>query len=244
MRPINHDRLREHVDKVIAVFYEGKTKTLTSTRLRDLLTRKNPYLFRVKNLTTPREVIEQMLDALLSSSEEKKFGDLLESLAIFVSEMTCDGRKSSAKGIDLEFDDNGVRYLVAIKSGPNWGNNSQYDALETNFRAALTVQRQANTKLHLQAVLGMCYGSNNTDRGLYIVRGGRFFWEFLSHDSSLYMTLMDMMGSSALQHGRSFESARTSLQTHLIDEFSREFLSSSGDIDWQAILRVNSKLKQ
>ena len=28
-------------------------------------------------------------------------------------------------GIDLEFDKDGVRYIVTIKSGPNWGNSSQ-----------------------------------------------------------------------------------------------------------------------
>lgn len=243
MRPIEIERLHAYVDAVVAVFYEGKTKTLTSTRLRDLITRKNPYLFRVKNLTTPDQVIGEMLDALLSASEEKKFGDLLEALAIFVSEVTCDGRKSSAKGIDLEFDDNGTRYLVAIKSGPNWGNSSQHTALEASFKSALAIQRQAKSGLHVQAVLGMCYGATSGDRGLYIVRGGRFFWEFLSGDAALYITLMNLMGQSALYYGRTFETERSRLQAQLVDEFSKAFLTSSGEIDWQAVLRANSKLK-
>lgn len=39
------------------------------------------------------------------------------------------GRKAGIDGIDLDFDKYGQRYLVAIKSGPNWGNDSQIKKL-------------------------------------------------------------------------------------------------------------------
>ena len=40
-----------------------------------------------------------------------------------------------------------VRYLVAIKSGPNWGNSSQYQSLRANFKRAVIVQNQAHSAL-------------------------------------------------------------------------------------------------
>jgi len=46
------------------------------------------------------------------------------------------GRKSAVQGIDLEFDNEGVRYIVAIKSGPNWGNSSQIAKMRSDFKTA------------------------------------------------------------------------------------------------------------
>jgi hypothetical protein len=71
------------------------------------------------------ELVKQILDAYLSSQEETVFGDFLESLAIYVCSETYGGRKSATEGIDLDFEREGKRYIVSIKSGPNWGNSSQ-----------------------------------------------------------------------------------------------------------------------
>jgi len=82
--------------------------------------RKNPYLFKAKNLSVS-DLIQSILDAYLSSQEEAIFGTFLEKLAIFVSSIFIDGKKSSAQGVDLEFLRKGKHYIVSIKSGPNWG---------------------------------------------------------------------------------------------------------------------------
>ena len=90
-------------------------------RLDDFVKRKNPYLFRAKYLTKASDIVESFADAYLSSAEETLFGDWLEGLAIYVCAQVYAGRKSSTTGVDLEFDKDDVRYIVAIKSGPNWG---------------------------------------------------------------------------------------------------------------------------
>jgi hypothetical protein len=72
----------------------------------------------------------------LSSSEEGIFGDWLEGLAIFINEKVYNGWKSGIPGIDLEFDYDDRRYIVTIKSGPNWGNSSQIKRLKDDFRTA------------------------------------------------------------------------------------------------------------
>jgi hypothetical protein len=49
----------------------------------------------------------------------------MEKIAIFTCSQAFGGRKSSAVGIDLEFETESTKYLISIKSGPNWGNSSQ-----------------------------------------------------------------------------------------------------------------------
>ncbi len=240
MRPIEHEVVREFIDQQMYLFYQNKTASLADLKLKTLLKRKNPYLFRAKNLLTPEDLVNEWVNASLSSSEEKKFGDILEALAIFICEMTCNGRKSSARGIDLEFDDSSIRYIVAIKSGPNWGNSSQYQSLEANFRTALVVQRQSKTHPSLQAVLGICYGILNADRGLYSVRAGKHFWQLISGDPTLYHMILNLIGESADRRARSFDEELNMLRERLVLELQTSFLTVDGKIDWRAILDLNS----
>jgi len=128
MNPLNLDEVREYVNGNIVDFHRHRIKSLEDLRLEKLLT-KNPYLFKAKHVVTAGELITGLLEAFLSSSEEKLFGDFLEGLAIFVAQKTSGGHKSSAPGVDLEFFHKNVHYLVSVKSGPNWGNSSQQTKL-------------------------------------------------------------------------------------------------------------------
>src|SRR3990172_11912558 len=132
MKPLNLKSVNEYVNETIVDFHQRKLKSLSDLKLEKLLT-KNPYLFRAKNLTTASELIDDLLNAFLSSSEEKLFGDFLEGLAMFVAEQTSGGHKSTAQGVDLEFINNNTHYVVSIKSGPSWGNSSQQDKLEQDL---------------------------------------------------------------------------------------------------------------
>ncbi len=240
MRPLQYDAIYEFIDAGVDLFYQGKHRTLNDVRLANL-PKKNVFLFRARNFNTPSELIPALLDARLSSSEEEKFGDFLESLAIYISAMTCDGRKSSAKGIALEFDDDGVRYLVAIKSGYNWGNSSQYQSLEINFRNAIQIQRQANSRLNLRAVLGMCYGSRaDVDKGLYIAKMGQSFWTFVSGDAALYLQILDRIGVRAAYQNRSFSAERAQVEGALVEQMRLDYCTPDGLIDWHKVLAFNS----
>jgi len=139
MRKLKNNDVRKFVNNNIVTFHEARTKILTELNLKKIIKKKNPYLFKAKNITVASDFIKTILDAFLSSSEEKLFGDFLEELAIFISTKTCDGKKSSATGIDLEFDNKNIHYLVSIKSGPNWGNNSQQRKQEEDRNASKIV---------------------------------------------------------------------------------------------------------
>ncbi len=203
--------------------------------------RKNPYLFRAKNINTAHELVSGILDAYLSSSEEGQFGQFLEGLAILVNEMVYGGQKSSAQGIDLEFNRERIRYLVAIKSGPNWGNSSQYRALEENFRQALRILRQSSRVSDVRAVLGMCYGkSKDSDQGAYLKLYGQSFWSFISGSPQLYIDIIEPLGHEALRRNEAFQLEKAAASNRLIRGFTIDFCDESGQIDWPKLVRFNS----
>ncbi len=102
MNRLDLDEVCRYVNEHVVDFHNRGIKSIEELKLDKLLT-KNPYLFKAKNVTTASELISSLLDAFLSSSEEKLFGDFLEGLAIYIAEMTCGGHKSTAPGVDLEF---------------------------------------------------------------------------------------------------------------------------------------------
>ena len=89
---IDLDEIRKYVNENIDNFHNRRLEIISELTLQRL-TSKNPYLLRVKNLTKASDVIEQTLEAFLSSSEEKQFGDFLEELAIFIASKYIRGRK-------------------------------------------------------------------------------------------------------------------------------------------------------
>jgi len=121
MKKLNLKDVSQYVEKNIGTFHEKRIQSLDSLKLSQVLKRKNPYLFKAKYVLTAEKIIRGIVDAHISSSEEGIFGDWLEGLAIYINEKVYGGKKSGILGIDLEFDKDGVRYIVNIKSGPNWG---------------------------------------------------------------------------------------------------------------------------
>ena len=126
--------INKYVEKNIVEFHKNRIDKLNNLKFLSILKKKNPYLFRAKNMNNASDIVKSILDAHLSSGEETLFGDWLEGLAIYISDdLLKKGRKSSSSGIDLEIVDEKYHYLISIKSGPNWGNSSQISKLTTDF---------------------------------------------------------------------------------------------------------------
>jgi hypothetical protein len=133
MEKLNLKNVKKYVQNNIGLFHERKLRSLNDLKLQKILKRKNPYLFKAKNVLTAEQIIRGILDAHISSNEEAIFGDWLEGLAIYINSEVYKGKKSGITGIDLEFDKDYIRYIVAIKSGPNWGNSSQLNKMISDF---------------------------------------------------------------------------------------------------------------
>ena len=240
MKSLNLDAVREYVNENIVDFHQHKIKSLEELRLEKLLT-KNPYLFRAKNITTAGELITNLLEAFLSSSEEKLFGDFLEGLAVFVAQKTCSGHKSTAPGVDLEFFNKNVHYVVSVKSGPNWGNSSQQTKLEQDLKNAVARVKQLKRGVNVQPVLGICYGKTKTSyiRG-YLKVVGQNFWYLISENKHLYTDIIEPIGHRAKEHNENFMRERSRVVNLFTKQFVDRFCDATGVIDWARLVEFNS----
>lgn len=210
-------------------------------KLSQVLKRKNPYLFKAKYVLTAEQIIKGFVDAHISSNEETIFGDWLEGLAIFIKSKVFGGKKSGIKGIDLEFDKDNVRYIVTIKSGPNWGNSSQIEKLISDFKTAKKTLRTSNSKIMVTAINGCCYGrDNNPDKGEYFKYCGQRFWEFISGNNNLYTEIIEPLGHKAKEKNDDFLKSYAQMINKFTKEFSNEYCDNNGIIDWKKIVEFNS----
>ena len=240
MSSLNWKGLTVFAEEKIADYHQKKLESLSTLKLKTILKRKNPYLFKAKNLLTASDLVKTLLDAHLSSHEETIFGDFLEELAIYVNARVFGGRKSSTEGIDLEFDNDGIRYIVSIKSGPNWGNSSQIKKMKDNFTKAQRILHTGNTKLHIQPVNGCCYGQDNQpDKGAYWKLCGQRFWEFIGDDDSLYTRLIDPIGHRAKDKNTDFHKQYAKVVNLFAAEFMQDFCDD-GEINWTRLVEFNS----
>ncbi len=242
MQNINLDDLKTYVEQNIGGFHKSRLDSLLKLKLEDILRRKNPYLYKAKNVLVSGDLIKILLDAHLSSQEEGIFGNFLEGLAIFINSKVYSGKKSSAEGIDLEFEKDGKRYIVTIKSGPNWGNSRQISGMRDDFTKAKRILRTSSSKLEVIAVNGCCYGRDNKpDKGDYYKYCGQKFWEFISGDSKLYTDLIEPLGHKAKEKNEEFEKEHAKIVNVFTEEFCNKFCVN-GEIDWEALVKFNSAI--
>ena len=243
MKPSLLTQLEVYVEQRLPEFHQKRLEKLATLKLKAVLSRKNPYLFRAKAVNTSEMLVRQILDAHLSSQEETIFGDFLEALAIHVCESAYGGRKSTTEGIDLEFERDDIRYIVSIKSGPNWGNSSQLKKMRDQFRQARKVY---GSKRALIAVNGCCYGKEVIDRGDYQKLCGQAFWSLISGEESLYTDLVEPLGRSAKTQNAQFLEEYDKVVNRCSRELLADFCHADGSIDWIKLVAFTSatRLKQ
>lgn len=243
MKPLNLKDVSQYVEQNIGAFHLKRIQSLDRLKLSQVLKRKNPYLFKAKNVLTAEQIIKGLVDAHISSNEETIFGDWLEGLAIFISDKVYCGRKSGIPGIDLEFDHNGTRNIVTIKSGPNWGNSSQIAKMVADFKTAKKTLRTSNSQLNILAVNGCCYGRDNEpDKGDYFKYCGQRFWEFISGNSALFTEIIEPLGHNSQEKNDDFVKSYSQMVNKFTKEFSNSFCKDNGEIDWDKLVRFNSAI--
>ncbi len=179
----------------------------------------------------------------MSSQEETIFGTFLEGLAIFICQKVHNGRKSSSEGIDLEFEKDGIAYLVAIKSGPNWGNSQQITKMLDNFRKAKKILRTNATARNVVAVNGCCYGRETVkDKGEYLKLCGESFWHFISDIPTLYTDIVEPVGYKAKEWNAEFDEEYAKVQNRFTRIILEEFCTADDMVDWEKLVQFNSAI--
>ena len=241
MGKLEKNEISEFIAPEIELFHEKILQRLLGLELSDVLARKNPYLFRAKAIDTAQDLVKSILDAYLSAQEEGIFGGFLEALAIFINGKVYNGRKSSAEGVDLEFNRAGTHYIVSIKSGPHWGNSQQIKKMRDNFQKAKRILGTNTAKVKVVAVNGCCYGKERqADKGDYLKLCGQRFWEFISGEDTLYTDIVEPLGQRAKQKSESFKKEYAKVINRFTKEFATDYCDEEGAILWEKLVKFNS----
>lgn len=245
MKKLNLKDVSRYVEQNIGTFHQKRIQSLDKLKLSQVLKQKNPYLFKAKYVLTAEQIIKGLVDAHVSSNEETIFGDWLEGFAIYINSMIYGGRKSGIPGIDLEFDSDGTRNIVTIKSGPKWCNSSQLKKMITDFASAKKTLRTSNSKLNIIAVNGCCYGRDSRpDKGEYFKYCGQRFWEFISGNNELFIEIIEPLGYKAKEKNDDFVKSYSQMINKFTKEFAMTFCKNNGEIDWDKLVRFNSAMSK
>ena len=244
MASVTVQEITKFIEDHIPEFHRKRLESLSDLKLQKVLRRKNPYLYKAKFVTNAPDLVKAILDAHLSSQEEAIFGGFLEELAIFICERIFSGKKSSAEGIDLEFERDGIRYILSIKSGPNWGNSGQINKMRQNFLKAKRILRTNASAKNIVAVNGCCYGQESVeDKGDYLKKCGQSFWSFISGDDEFYITIIEPLGHKAKEQNEAFQTEYGKVINRFTAEFIKNFCQKDGSILWDKLVEFNSALK-
>ena len=242
MKKIDIQLLEPFINIEIQKFHDNRLAKLSALELIKTLKKKNPYLYKAKNINVAADLVKNIVDAFLQLQEESLFGTFLESLAVFICGQTLGGFKSTNfEGIDLEFQHNNAYYIVEIKSGPNWGNSSQLKKMEQNFANAKIVLQAKYPNLPVIAVNGCCYGKDNQpDKKTYFKYCGQVFWELISDDSNLYLDIIEPLGYKAKAKNDAFEQEYAKVVNKFTAEFIQLYCDAQGLIDWKKLTALVS----
>lgn len=141
---INDSYNEEAIVEAIAValdnFYTNLIKKVDSLNIKAVMKRKNPYLFRAKAMNGAAQIIDAILAAFVSSSEETIFGNVFfEPIATAAAQ----GQKALAEGVDIMVECDNTIYAIAVKSGTSVFNADSRKKQEQNFMAASKLAQQA-----------------------------------------------------------------------------------------------------
>ncbi len=241
--PINNNYDEEEIVIAIAKsldnFYTNLINKIDGLNINKIMKRKNPYLFRAKSMNGASQIVDAILAAFISSSEETIFGNVFfEPIATAASK----GQKALAEGIDIMKEDETTIYAIAVKSGTSVFNADSRKKQEQNFMAAGKLAQQA--KKRFVPIIGYGYGKKrSTNRGLpkfYEEIAGKDFWYELTGDEQFYIKLIRFMDEIPEKYIANFDEAYQKASNRLVKEFTNEFCNDDGSIDWEKIVKFNS----
>lgn len=219
-------------------FYERRLDGLKNLSLQKVLKKKNPYLYRALGLERASEIVEQIMIAHVSSSDETIFGNcFFEPIAREAS----GGKVADGEGVDFTLETSERILAVAVKSGPNWGNADQHKRQSTNFDALR--RRLFKMQKQFDPLCGQSYGkqsSEPTDNARYRRRSGQAFWAEITGDPDFYLKLVRLMADAPKKSRDDYKKSWDGAVNRFTAEFVRDFCDASGVVDWERLVAFSS----
>ncbi len=238
---VNTVAIEQAIASALEMFYASLLDKIDKIKIEDIMKRKNPYLYRAKAMQNASEIVENVLSATVSSSEETIFGNcFFEPLAIAAS----GGNKALAEGVDIMVEDReeNMIFAIAVKSGPSVFNADNKKRQEQNFNAAAKLARQAHARY--EPIIGYGYGKKRTSgRGkptIYKELAGQDFWRELTGDPEFYIKIIQYMGTKPEQYLERYRASYNRASNRLNKQFVTLFCEDDGSINWNKLVQFNS----
>ena len=237
---IDSQALEKKIAELLDDFYKRRISKIQTLRLKDTLKRKNPYLFRAIGTQKASDIVEQILRAYISSSDEGIFGDaFFEPLAKFVS----GGHVAPSEGVDIAIETETTYKAIAVKSGTSVFNAQSKKRQAEDFRSL--ANRLRKIQKHFDPIVGYAYGKKNQRKADAEFRelAGQAFWEELTGDPDFYLKIIRLMKDYPQKHLPEYQQAWDAAVNRFSREFIQEFCFEDGTIDWEKLTRFNSGYK-
>lgn len=238
---VDEQAVEAAVAHALEEFYSSLLAKIDKVNIDDIMKKKNPYLYRAKAMQNASEIVESVLSATISSSEETIFGNcFFEPLAIAAS----GGNKALAEGVDImvEDKDENIIYAIAVKSGTSVFNADSKKRQEQNFNAASKLAKQA--KAIYEPIIGYSYGKKRSSgKGkptIYKELAGQDFWMELTGDSEFYIKIIKYMGNKPEQYLERYQESYAKASNRLVMQFTTKFCEEDGTINWEKLVCFNS----
>jgi len=238
----NTTRLEKEIEACLQKFYANRLTGLQKLSLKKVLQKKNPYLYRALGIEKASEIVEQIMSAYVTSSDETIFGNVFFEP---IAKLAATGHVAPSEGVDFALEKPDRYLAVAVKSGPNWGNADQHKRQSTNFDAL----RKRLYKLNKQfdPLVGQAYGqqgSEPTDNSRFRRRSGQAFWQEITGDSDFHLKLIRLMRDVPERNRPKFRAEWDQAVNRFTRDFMADFCQANGAIDWEKLVAFNSGVKQ
>lgn len=234
-------KLEQLVREGLERFYSKRLTGLEKLELNTILKKKNPYLYRALGVEKASEIVEEIMRAYISSSDETIFGnEFFEPIARMVS----GGKVSDAEGVDFVIESENRYLAIAVKSGPNWGNADQHKRQSTNFDALQ--RRLQKIQKQFDPLVGQAYGRQccePTDNSRFRRRSGQAFWQEMTGDSDFYLKLMRLMKDVPRRNRPKYRLEWDQAVNRFTRTFTIDFCDSNGAINWEKLVAFYCGIK-
>lgn len=242
MISVNDVDLDGKIRELILNFHARRISILENLKATDLFDRKNPYMYRATCGDDVNRIVETILKARISSSDETVFGNMfVEHLAIFVS----GGEKYGSKGSDLSFGNGDFRSIVSVKSGTSSFNSSSKENQLQKFQTmAKTLRTSGGSISNYDFVIGYAYGkkAGGGPNGWIREIAGQEFWSYLSGgDDDLYLKIVRSIGKFADDCIPEFDHAYAAAKNRLSRDFLINYCFPDGRINWDYFVKKVSE---
>lgn len=234
------------INRLLGILYKKRINALGKLTLTQLLN-KNPYLYRAIGVVNPPELLEQLLAARISSSDETIFGNsFFEPLAYWAAEKADQHKEKDRKvntgagaGQDISIE-NSLEYLaISVKSGKSIFNSQSDKGQKAEFE-----QLQARLKKlqkQFRAIIGYGYGRKTEKKASVTEKlAGQAFWKLLTGEDDFYQRISSSIGKCVTEHAKEYEAAYQAKLNILTKNFFLNFVSDDGLIPWEKVVAFNS----